>query len=86
MCAPEKEVGLVGNRGGGKTFTMILDMISGIGRKGYGANYNVVLLRSSLREMTDLVIMIDSIVNPIVEQGCLLIINSITSTLGEQAK
>jgi hypothetical protein len=64
LCVPEKECGLVGNRGGGKTFTMILDMLSGIGR-GWGSAYNVVLLRSSLREMTDLVIMIDSIVNPI---------------------
>ncbi len=53
MRAPEKTLGLVGNRGGGKTYTMILKILSGIGR-GWGSAYNCVLLRSSLREMTDL--------------------------------
>jgi hypothetical protein len=64
MCAPEKEVGLGGNKGSGKTHTMILRILSGVGR-GWGAHYNCVLLRASLREMTDLVTLIDSIVRPI---------------------
>ncbi|MGB8114718.1 MAG: hypothetical protein WCF22_13140 [Candidatus Sulfotelmatobacter sp.] len=64
MRAPEKTLGLVGNRGGGKTYTMILKILSGIGR-GWGSAYNCVLLRSSLREMTDLVTMINDIVTPI---------------------
>ena len=64
MKAPEKELGLIGNRGGGKTHTMILRILSGIGR-GWGPHYNTVLLRSSLREMTDLVTMTNEIVNPI---------------------
>ena len=34
-------------------------------RRGWGSNYNCVLLRSSLREMTDLVTLIDSIARPI---------------------
>lgn len=64
LQAPEKEVGLAGNRGGGKTEALILSALSGIGM-GYGSNYNAVLLRSSLREMTDLVTLIDSIAKPI---------------------
>jgi hypothetical protein len=64
MRAPEKELGLIGNRGGGKTYTMVLRILSGIGR-GWGSAYNCVLLRSSLREMTDLVTMINEIVQPI---------------------
>lgn len=64
MCAPEKEIGLAGNKGGGKTHTLVLRILSGIGR-GWGSNYNCVLLRASLREMTDLVTMINSIVRPI---------------------
>jgi len=64
LCAPEKEVGLAGNRGGGKSQTLIMDALSGVGR-GWGANYKCVLLRSSLREMTDLVTLIDGIVKPI---------------------
>ena len=39
-------------------------MLSGVGR-GWGVHYNTVLLRASLREMTDLVTLIDSIVRPI---------------------
>jgi hypothetical protein len=64
MSAPEKEVGLAGNKGGGKTHTLVLRILSGIGR-GWGANYNTVLLRASLREMTDLTTLISSIVQPI---------------------
>lgn len=64
LCAPEKEVGLVGNRGGGKSEALALDILSGVGR-GWGSNYNCLLLRSSLREMTDLVQMIENIVRPI---------------------
>jgi hypothetical protein len=64
MCAPEKEIGLAGNKGGGKTHTLIMRMLSGVGR-GWGQHYNTVLLRASLREMTDLGTLIDSIVRPI---------------------
>lgn len=64
MCAPEKEVGLAGNKGGGKTKALIMRILSGVGR-GWGAHYNCVLLRASLREMTDLVTEIDSIARPI---------------------
>ena len=64
MKAPEKELGLIGNRGGGKTHTMVLRLLSGVGR-GWGSHYNCVLLRSSLREMTDLVAMVNGIVQPI---------------------
>ncbi|MGO9684115.1 MAG: hypothetical protein ACLPTZ_16300 [Beijerinckiaceae bacterium] len=64
LCAPEKEVGIVGNRGGGKSEALVFSMLSGIGR-GWGPHYNCVLLRSSLREMTDLITMIESIVRPI---------------------
>ena len=35
MCAPEKEVGLAGNKGGGKTQALIMRMLSGVGR-GWG--------------------------------------------------
>jgi hypothetical protein len=64
LSAPEKEVGLIGNRGGGKSEALVMDALSGVGR-GYGANYKAVILRSSLREMTDLVTLIDSIAKPI---------------------
>ena len=64
MKAPEKELGLIGNRGGGKTHTMVLRLLSSVGR-GWGSHYNCVLLRSSLREMTDLVTMVNGIVQPI---------------------
>ncbi len=64
LKAPEKELGIIGNRGGGKTHTMVLKLLSGIGR-GWGPHYNTVLLRSSLREMTDLVTMVNGIVQPI---------------------
>jgi hypothetical protein len=30
LCAPEKEVGLAGNRGGGKTEVMCMDFLSGV--------------------------------------------------------
>lgn len=52
-CAPEREVGLIGNRGGGKTVIMLLDALSGIGR-GWGVNYKMILLRKSQREFTDI--------------------------------
>jgi hypothetical protein len=52
-CAPEREVGLVGNRGGGKTQIMLMDALSGVGR-GWGSNYKCILLRRSQREFTDI--------------------------------
>lgn len=60
----EVEAGLAGNRGGGKTETMVIDFLSGIGR-GWGANYKGVLIRQSQREMSDLIRMLDSIIKPI---------------------
>ncbi len=51
--APEREVGLAGNRGGGKTQIMLMDALSGVGR-GWGSNYKMILLRRSQREFTDI--------------------------------
>src|ERR1019366_8556087 len=64
FCASEKEILLAGNKGGGKSQALIMRMLSGVGR-GWGQHYNTVLLRASLREMTDLITLIDSIVRPI---------------------
>jgi hypothetical protein len=64
LSAPELEVGIVGNRGGSKTHTLLLDALSGIGR-GWGSNYSAVLLRPSLRQMTDLTTMSEQIIRPI---------------------
>jgi hypothetical protein len=52
-CAPESEVILVGNRGGGKTQILLHDFLSGIGR-GWANNYKGILLRRSQREFTDI--------------------------------
>ncbi len=52
-CAPEAEVILVGNRGGGKTQILLHDFLSGIGR-GWANNYKGILLRRSQREFTDI--------------------------------
>ena len=52
LCAPEREVGLAGSRGGGKTSIMIHDFLGGIGR-GFGTQYKGILLRRSQREFTD---------------------------------
>ena len=46
------EISVCGTRGSGKTEIIILKILSGIGR-GWGQNYSCVLLRSSLRELTD---------------------------------
>ena len=51
--SPEREVGLVGNRGGGKTQIMLMDALAGVGR-GWGSNYKMILLRRSQREFTDI--------------------------------
>ena len=64
LKAPEKELTAIGPRGGGKSEILALKILSGVGR-GWGSHYNCVLLRSSLREMTDLVTMINGIVQPI---------------------
>jgi len=64
MCAPEREVGLAGNRGGGKTQIMLADYLSGIGR-GWGAQYKGVLIRRSQREFTDLINLSESMIHPI---------------------
>ncbi len=58
------EIACVGNRGGGKTEILCLKLLSGIGR-GFGANYSCVLLRSSLREMTDLIQMLEDLARPV---------------------
>lgn len=64
MCAPEREVGLAGNRGGGKTQIMLADYLSGVGR-GWGAQYKGVLIRRSQREFTDLINLSESMIRPI---------------------
>jgi len=64
LCAPEREVGLAGNRGGGKTQIMLVDYLSGVGR-GWGAQYKGVLIRRSQREFTDLINLSESMIQPI---------------------
>jgi hypothetical protein len=64
LSAPEREVGLAGNRGGGKTETMMMDFLSGVGR-GYGSHYKGVLIRQSHTEMTDLVRLSEEMIRPI---------------------
>jgi hypothetical protein len=64
LMAPEGEVGICGNRGGGKTQIMLVDALSGIGR-GFGANYKAILIRRSQREMTDIIKLSESLVRPI---------------------
>jgi hypothetical protein len=64
LCAPEKEVGLAGNRGGGKTEVMGLSFLSGVGR-GFGPNYRGVLIRRSQREFTDLINLTEGMIRPI---------------------
>jgi hypothetical protein len=64
MCAPEREVGLAGNRGGGKTQIMLADYLSGVGR-GWGSQYKGVLIRRSQREFTDLINLSESMIRPI---------------------
>jgi hypothetical protein len=58
------EIGVCGSRGSGKTEIIVMKILSGIGR-GWGANYSCVLLRSSLREMTDLSQMIGTLARPV---------------------
>jgi hypothetical protein len=64
ICAPEREVGLAGNRGGGKTQIMLADYLSAVGR-GWQANYKGILIRRSQREFTDLINLSESIIRPI---------------------
>jgi hypothetical protein len=64
LSAPEREVGLCGNRGGGKTETMMMDFLSGVGR-GHGSHYKGVLIRQSHTEMTDLVRLSEEMIRPI---------------------
>ena len=64
MCAPEREVGLAGNRGGGKTQIMLADYLSGVGR-GWGSQYKGVLIRRSQREFTNLITLSESMIRPI---------------------
>jgi hypothetical protein len=64
MQDDSSEIACVGNRGGGKTEILCLKLLSGIGR-GWGSNYSCVLLRSSLREMTDLIQMIEDLGRPV---------------------
>ena len=53
MQCDDTEIGICGTRGSSKTFIIALKILSGIGR-GWGQNYSCVLLRSSLRELTDI--------------------------------
>jgi hypothetical protein len=58
------EIGICGTRGSGKTEIIVLKILSGIGR-GWGSNYSCVLLRSSLRELTDITQMIETLARPV---------------------
>ncbi len=64
LMAPEREVGICGNRGGGKTQIMLVDALSGVGR-GFGSNYKAILIRRSQREMTDIITLSESLIRPI---------------------
>lgn len=58
------ELGICGTRGSGKTEIIVLKILSGIGR-GFGSNYSCVLLRSSLRELTDIMQMVETLARPV---------------------
>ncbi len=54
LAAPEKEVGVAGNRGSGKTDILVLDAFSNVGR-GYGSRCRMSIVRPTQREMTDVI-------------------------------
>lgn len=54
LCAPEREVIGVGNRGGGKTKILIMDFLSGVGR-GWGTDYSGILFRESQPQLRDVI-------------------------------
>lgn len=58
------EIEICGTRGSSKTTIIILKILSGIGR-GWASNYSCVLLRSSLRELTDIVQMVETLARPV---------------------
>lgn len=64
LSAPEKEVGLVGNRGGGKSDGLLLSALSNVGH-GYGSAVDMVLIRPQLREWGDMEKLSNSIIKPI---------------------
>jgi hypothetical protein len=64
MQCDDTEISICGTRGSSKTTAIVLKMLSGIGR-GWGQNYSCVLLRSSLRELTDIVQLIEALARPV---------------------
>jgi hypothetical protein len=64
LSAGEREVGLAGNRGGGKTRALLMDAAANVGR-GYGARARMVIIRPSQREFTDLIKEADDIFRPV---------------------
>jgi hypothetical protein len=53
LAAPEKEVGLIGNRGGGKSDIMLDSALANIGH-GYGAAVDMIMVRPQQREWGDM--------------------------------
>ena len=64
LCAPEREVIAVGPRGGGKTETMILDFLQGVGR-GWGRDYAGIIFRESQPQLRDIVKLSTELIKPI---------------------
>lgn len=64
LSAPEREVGLAGNRGGGKTEILLVDALSNVGR-GWGPHCKMVLIRQSQRQMTDIISLSENLIKPI---------------------
>jgi hypothetical protein len=64
LCAPEREVGICGPRGTGKTDVLLLDFLSGVGR-GFGSQYKGVIVRPSQREFTDLIKLSEDRIKPV---------------------
>lgn len=54
LTCPTWESLLHGNRGGGKTDTLLMDFAQGVG-KGYGADYRGLLLREATTELGDVI-------------------------------
>jgi hypothetical protein len=64
LCAPEREVGAFGNRGGAKTRTLILDFLSGVGR-GWGSHWSGIIFREKMAAMRDIIKECDELIYPV---------------------
>jgi hypothetical protein len=64
LSAPEREVILVGNRGGGKTRLVLQDFLSGVGR-GWGSQYAGILFRHSMPQLGYVETMSNEMIRPI---------------------